>query len=59
MAFLSKTEYIECNFSNERELNEELVTLEGKEMFITECFKYLRLILQRNAYVDQGVAHRN
>ena len=45
----SKTEYMECHFSGStRGGGAGVITLDGKEISSTDCFRYLGSIIQRN-----------
>ena len=55
----SKTEYMECHFSGStRDGGVGVITLDGKEISSTDCFRYLGSIIQRNGELDEDVAHR-
>ena len=52
----SKTEYMECKFRKIRNNKQDVITLDGQQ--ISECFKYLGSIIQKNRKVDGDVNHR-
>ncbi|XP_021737843.1 uncharacterized protein LOC110704370 [Chenopodium quinoa] len=55
----SKTEYLVCRFGTQRGTSDEMVSLDGKELTMSKCFKYLTSIIQKNnGDIDQDVAHR-
>ena len=39
-------------------VNDVVVRLDGKDLAMSECFKYPGLIIQKNGDIDQDVAHR-
>jgi len=54
----SKTEYLVCRFGTQRGTSNEVVSLDGKDLTMSECFKYLGSIIQKNGDIDQDVTHR-
>ncbi|XP_021748959.1 uncharacterized protein LOC110714726 [Chenopodium quinoa] len=54
----SKTEYLVCRFDTQRGTSNEVVSLDGKDLTMSECFKYLGSIIQKNGDIDQDMAHR-
>ncbi len=54
----SKTEYLECRFGSQVGTNDGVVRLDGKDLTMSDCFKYLGSIIQKNGDIDQDVAHR-
>ena len=54
----SKTEYMECKFRKRRNNEQGVITLDGQQILVTECFKYLRLIIQKDGEIDGDVNHR-
>ncbi|XP_021746173.1 uncharacterized protein LOC110712057 [Chenopodium quinoa] len=53
-----KIEYLVCRFGTQRGISDEVVNLDRKELTMSECFKYLGSIIQKNGDIDQDVAHR-
>ena len=45
----SKNEYLVCRFGTQKGTSDDVVSLEGKDLTMSECFKYLGL---------NGVSHR-
>ena len=52
----SKTEYMECRFSGRDNIS--AITLDGKNISSSDCFKYLGSIIQADGELDDDVAHR-
>lgn len=40
-----------------REPNQDVVTLDGKEVLLSESIKYLGLVFERNEDIDKDVTH--
>ena len=53
-----KIEYIECTFRKRMNNEQGVITLDGQQISITECFKYLGSIIQKNGEIDGDVNHR-
>ncbi|XP_065867476.1 uncharacterized protein [Euphorbia lathyris] len=54
----SKTEYLECKFSGRRSRETGTITLDGRVVQASDCFRYLGSIIQTDGEVDGDVAHR-
>ncbi|XP_065881565.1 uncharacterized protein [Euphorbia lathyris] len=54
----SKTEYLECKFSGHRSREAGTITLDGRVVQVSDCFRYLGSIIQMDGEVDGDVAHR-
>ncbi|XP_060182381.1 uncharacterized protein LOC132612053 [Lycium barbarum] len=54
----TKTEYLECKFSNESEVEDEDVQLDTQVIPKKESFKYLGSIIQGIGEIDDDVTHR-
>ncbi|XP_019244283.1 PREDICTED: uncharacterized protein LOC109224152 [Nicotiana attenuata] len=54
----SKTEYLECKFSEERHEEEVEVKIDTQVIPTRESFKYLGSIIQGNGEIDEDVTHR-
>ena len=54
----SKTEYIECNFSQKSRYDEGVVSIEGQEISKSEQFRYLGSILHAEGDIGAVVSHR-
>ncbi|KAL4200623.1 hypothetical protein AMTRI_Chr02g254520 [Amborella trichopoda] len=54
----TKTEYMECKFSNNRSRDEEVVKTNGQEVQKRLHFQYLGSIIQENGDIEEDVAHR-
>ena len=54
----SKTEYMECKFRKRRNNEQGVITLDGQQIPITECFKYLGSIVQKDGEIDGDVNHK-
>ena len=54
----SKTEYMECKFRKRRKNEQCVITLDGQQIPVTECFKYLGSIIQKDGEIDGDVNHR-
>ena len=54
----SKTEYMECKFRKRRNNEQGVITLDGQQILVTDCFKYLRSIIQKDREIDGDVNHR-
>ena len=53
-----KTEYIEGKFRKRRNNEQGVITLDGQQIPVTDCFKYLRSIIQKDGEIDSDVNHR-
>ena len=42
-----KTKYMECNFGKRKNNEQGVITLDGQQIPVTECFKYLGSIIQK------------
>ncbi|XP_075087757.1 uncharacterized protein LOC142169750 [Nicotiana tabacum] len=54
----SKTEYLECKFSDERHEEEVEVKIDTQVIPTRDSFKYLGYIIQGNREIDEDVTHR-
>ncbi|GLS47117.1 hypothetical protein GCM10007884_51210 [Methylobacterium brachythecii] len=54
----NKTEYVECNFSNSKEMEDEVVKIEGHEIHKSEWFRYLGSIIHKEGVIDADIKHR-
>ncbi|KAL6531334.1 acyl-CoA-binding domain-containing protein 4 [Orobanche minor] len=54
----SKTEYMECRFSNNSDREAERITFDGKVVHGSTFFRYLGSIIQKDGELDGDVAHR-
>ena len=55
----SKTEYMECKFRKKKKNNEhDMITLDDQKILVTECFKYLGSIIQKDGEINGDVNHR-
>ena len=54
----NKTEYLECRFGKQVRVYDEVVRLDGKDLSMSEYFKYLGSIIQKNGGIDQDIAYR-
>ena len=54
----SKTEYIEYKFRKIKNNKQDVITLDGQQIPVTKCFKYIGLIIQKAGEVDGDVNHR-
>ncbi|KAF3635814.1 putative pre-mRNA-processing factor 6-like [Capsicum annuum] len=54
----SKTEYLECKFSDLRQEEEVMVRLDAQEVCKRDSFKYLRSTIQGNEEIDEDVSMR-
>ncbi|XP_075093708.1 uncharacterized protein LOC107820127 [Nicotiana tabacum] len=54
----SKTEYLECKFSDERHEEEVEVKIDTQVISTRDSFKYLGSIIQGNGDIDEDVTHR-
>jgi Reverse transcriptase (RNA-dependent DNA polymerase). len=54
----TKTEYMECNFSNRRSTSGDVVKLEGQELPKSANFRYLGSIIHREGDITDDVTHR-
>ena len=53
----TKTVYLECHFGSQRGANDVVVRLDGKDLAMSECFKYLGSIIQKNGDINQDGSH--
>ncbi|KAL4198652.1 hypothetical protein AMTRI_Chr03g47090 [Amborella trichopoda] len=53
----TKTECMECKFSNNRNKDEEVVKIDGHEVQKRLHFRYFGLIIQENGEIEEDVAH--
>ncbi|PHT71195.1 Cysteine-rich receptor-like protein kinase 11 [Capsicum annuum] len=54
----TKTEYLECKFSDSKQEDEVVVKLESKVVCKRDSCKYLGSIIQGNGEIDEDVSHR-
>ncbi|KAL6588053.1 hypothetical protein OROMI_001031 [Orobanche minor] len=54
----SKTEYMECRFSDNSDREAERITFDGKVVHGSTFFRYLGSIIQKDGELDGDVAHR-
>ena len=54
----SKIEYMECKFRKKRNNEQGVITFDGQQIPVTECFKYLGSIIQKDKEIDGDVNHR-
>ena len=54
----SKTEYIKCKFKEKRNNKQSVITLDCQQIPVTECYKYLGSIIQKDKEIDGDVNHR-
>ncbi|KAL6544202.1 hypothetical protein OROGR_010699 [Orobanche gracilis] len=54
----SKTEYMECRFSDNSDKEAEMITFDGKVVHGSTFFWYLGSIIQKDGELDGDVAHR-
>ena len=54
----TKTEYMECDFSNHKESIEDIVKLEGQNLPKRDMFRYLGSIIHREGDITEDVTHR-
>jgi hypothetical protein len=54
----TKSEYLECNFSNEQVDPEMSVKIEGQAIRKNDNFRYLGSIIQKNGEIQEDVTHR-
>ena len=53
----SKIEYMECKFKKRGNNEQGVITLDGQKILVTECFKYLGSVIQKDE-IDGDVNHR-
>ncbi|KAF3659980.1 hypothetical protein FXO37_13722 [Capsicum annuum] len=53
----SKTEYLECKFSDSRHKEEVVVKLDSQAVRKRDSFKYLKSMIQGNREIDEDVSH--
>ena len=49
---------MECKFRKIRNNEQGVITLDGQQLPVTECFKYLGSIIQKDREIDGDVNHR-
>ena len=49
---------MECKFRKRKNNEQGVITLDGQQIPITECFKYLGSIIQKDREIDGDVNHR-
>ncbi|KAL6506092.1 hypothetical protein OROHE_022621 [Orobanche hederae] len=54
----SKTEYMECRFSDNNDREAGMITFDGKVVHGSAFFRYLGSIIQKDGELDGDVAHR-
>ncbi|KAL6553120.1 hypothetical protein OROGR_006962 [Orobanche gracilis] len=54
----SKTEYMECRFSDKSDREAGMITFDGKVVHGSTFFRYLGSIIQKDGELDGDVAHR-
>ncbi|KAL6532781.1 hypothetical protein OROGR_013741 [Orobanche gracilis] len=54
----SKTEYMECRFSDNSDREAEMITFDGKVVHRSTFFRYLGSIIQKDGELDGDVAYR-
>ena len=54
----SKTEYMECKFRKRKNNKQGVITFNGQQIPVTEYFKYLWSIIQKDREIDGNVNHR-
>ncbi|KAL6532820.1 hypothetical protein OROGR_013780 [Orobanche gracilis] len=54
----SKTEYMECRFSDNSDREAEMITFDGEVVHGSTFFRYLGSIIQKDGELDGDVAHR-
>ncbi|KAF3671889.1 putative ATPase family AAA domain-containing protein 1-like isoform X3 [Capsicum annuum] len=54
----SKTEYLECKFSNVSHESDVVVKLDTHSISTRDSFKYLGFMIQENGEIDEDVTHR-
>ncbi|KAL6582639.1 hypothetical protein OROMI_004717 [Orobanche minor] len=54
----SKTEYMECRFSDNSDREAGMITFDGKVVHGSTSFRYLGSIIQKDGKLDGDVAHR-
>jgi hypothetical protein len=54
----SKTEYMECNFSSTRGMDQGSVNIGGLEVPKKDSFRYLGSLLQKAGEIEEDVSHR-
>ena len=55
---ISKTKYMECKFRKKMNNEQCIITLDGQQIPVTEFFKYLESIIQKDREIDGDVNHR-
>ncbi|KAL4189875.1 hypothetical protein AMTRI_Chr08g209200 [Amborella trichopoda] len=54
----TKTKYMESKFSNNRNRDEVIVTIDGQEVQKRLLFRYLESIIEENEEIEEHVAHK-
>ncbi|MGK4277362.1 hypothetical protein, partial [Escherichia coli] len=54
----AKTEYMACNYSMDKSINEGRVTLENQELPQCSSFKYLGSVVHNEGNIEDDVNHR-
>ena len=49
---------MECEFRKRRNNEQGIITLDSQQILVTECFKYLGLIIQKDGEIDGDVNYR-
>ena len=49
---------MECKFRKRRNNEQSVITLDGQQIPVTKCFKYLGSIIQKDGEIDGDVNHR-
>ena len=52
-----KIEYMKCKFKKIRNNEQGVITLDDQQIPVTECFKYLGSIIQKDGEIDGDVNH--
>ena len=53
-----KIEYMEYKFRKRKNNEQGMITFDSQKIPITECFKYLGLVIQKDGEIDEDVNHR-
>ncbi|KAL4184631.1 hypothetical protein AMTRI_Chr10g226500 [Amborella trichopoda] len=54
----TKTEYMECKFSNNWSRDKEVVKIDGQDVHKRPHFQYIGSIIQENREIEEDVVHR-
>ena len=49
---------MECKFRKKMNNKQGVITLDDQQISVTECFKYLGLIIQKDGEIDGDVNHK-